>query len=479
MKLIRNFSPSVLALALLISVVSAAAADTSVAVGPSWPSYLGSSRHQSLSSESVITPANAAGLKAIWHWSPPPSAPGQPKANVLYASPIVVDSRVFMGTNSGVLYALSEVDGSVLWSRDLGHSPHYTCSKLGLISTPTVASDPSRSGRSTLYVGGGDGYLYALDPTDGSVIWRTLMLDPLNSQNGNFNWASPAVANGEIYMGLSSQCDDPFTPGGVREVDQATGAIVHTWWSMPPQDVGAGVWSSPSVSADGSRVFATTGSTYAPPYPQGESYSIARLDGATMNEVSHWTIPASSLPCCDSDFGATPVLFQADVGAVSTGMVAACNKNGYLSAFRQNDIAAGPLWSRKIDAPKQSKCLGSAVFDGTSLYQGGAITIIGGVKYAGSIRRLAPATGKTVWQVGLAGQVVGTPALDSAGILAVQTMDFGAAAQNGVYLIDSVTGDIIAKLGADAAATDFAQPAFADGRLFVAYIGEGLIAYAP
>jgi hypothetical protein len=304
-------------------------------------------------------------------------------------------------------------------------------------------------------------------------------MDPLGAQNGNYNWASPAVSNGFVYMGLSSQCDDPFTPGGVVQVNQSTGQVAATWYSMATGVDGGGVWSSPSVTSDGSRVFATTGSTYAPPYDQGEAYSIASIDAATMSEVDHWTIPSTSRPCCDSDFGATPALFQATISGTVTPMVAACNKDGYLYAFRQSDLSGGPVWTRKIDAPKQSKCLGAVVFDGTSIYQGGAVTSVGGVHYLGSIRKLQPATGKAVWQTGLPAQVVGTPSLDSAGVLAVPTLDSRAGSVNGVYLIASSDGSILTRLGVDSQALDFAQPTFADGRLFVAYAGEGLTVYAP
>ena len=161
------------------AVVGAAGADSgSTSVGPAWPSYMGDSLHQSLSSETAITPANASSLHTVWHWTPPASLPGQPKPAILYSSPIVIGGRVFQGSNTGVLYALDETTGAQLWSRDLGHSNHFTCGKLGEISTPAVVGDPSRGGASTLYVGGGDGDMYALDPATGAVIWQTLMMPP-------------------------------------------------------------------------------------------------------------------------------------------------------------------------------------------------------------------------------------------------------------------------------------------------------------
>ena len=48
-----------------------------------------------------------------------------------------------------------------------------------------------------------------------------------------FNWSSPAVANGKVYMGVASDCDNPFPPGGVDAFDQATGDRIATYYSVP------------------------------------------------------------------------------------------------------------------------------------------------------------------------------------------------------------------------------------------------------
>ena len=125
-----------------------------------------------------------------------------------------------------------------------------------------------------------------------------------------------------------------------------------------------------------------------------------------MAQEGLWTIPDTQRPCCDSDFGATPGMFTVKVKGVQTDLVAACNKNGYLYVLRQDDLGAGPLWSRKIDAPKQSKCLAAAVFDGTSLYQGASVTNINGVRSLGALRKLNGATGATTWQTGIPAQIV-------------------------------------------------------------------------
>ena len=99
--------------------------------------------------------------------------------------------------------------------------------------------------------------------SDHGSAWRERLL---------YNWSSPTVVGGHIYIGLSSQCDDPLIRGGVVELDQHTGKVLQTWYSVPAGSIGASVWSSVAATADGTRVWATTGNDCGPTLdacPQG------------------------------------------------------------------------------------------------------------------------------------------------------------------------------------------------------------------
>jgi hypothetical protein len=156
----------------------------------------------------------------------------------------------------------------------------------------------------------------------------------------DYNWSSPAVVHGVVYDGVSSQCDNPFVPGGVEAFDQSTGARIADYESKPLGADGGGVWTS-EVS-DGATVWATTGSAYKPPAEQGDSYSMVQPDAATLAKQGIWTIPSSARGF-DADFGASPTVFKADLGGSTTAMVGACNKNGIFYAFRAADVSAGPV----------------------------------------------------------------------------------------------------------------------------------------
>jgi outer membrane protein assembly factor BamB len=197
----------------------------------------------------------------VWHWQPPVIS-GEPKP-LLDASPTVVAGQVYIGAQSGGFYALNESTGAVVWSRQLDTQPKVTCAARGVTSTAAVAPDPV-TGVSTVYVAGAR-YLYALDAATGAVDWQTeIGPSEVSTPDEYYNWSSPTVVGGHVYVGLSSGCDDPLVRGGVVELDQHTGQILHTWYTVPAGSVGGSVWSSVAASASDSGVWVSTGSECDP-----------------------------------------------------------------------------------------------------------------------------------------------------------------------------------------------------------------------
>jgi outer membrane protein assembly factor BamB len=359
--------------------------------------------------------------------------------NTLLASPTVVGGVVYIGAKDGEFYAVDMATQKVLWSRFLG----IYCGSQGIVSTAAVANDPS-TGNLTVYVNAPDGHLYALDAATGNVVWASVVDTPSQTQCDYYSWGSPLVANGKVYVGISSDFDSPLIPGGLVEFDQATGQTVATWHSLPVGQVGASVWSSPALAADGS-IIVTTGNGYANSGQPLYNESIVRLDPNTLAVEDYWQVPASE-QARDGDFGASPTVFTANLGGVSTPMVGACNKNGIYYAFRQNDLNAGPVWQFRMTIPYPGgaqECDGGAVWDGTTLIEsGGAPSSSTEPSNSGSIVELDPATGVPVWQTHLDGTIVGSPAEDGAGVVTAPTY----ASDNGnlgVYLINASTGAIM------------------------------------
>ena len=436
-----------------------------------------------MSLATAFTTTNAVQAHQVWHFTPA-AVSGKPKP-VLDASPTVVAGRIYIGSGAGIFYALNASTGALVWKRALDTQPKLTCAARGINATAAVLKDPV-TGVATVYAAGAR-YLYALKASSGAVVWKTLIGPPDPAgQNAYYNWSSPTVAAGHIYVGLSSRCDDPLVQGGVEELDQHTGAVLATWHSVPGGSIGGSVWSSPAATLDGQNVWVSTGNECDPTINTcpvgnqgGDALSIVHLTGGLARSEG-WQAGSAAGAGQDSDFGSSPTLFgtgstPADVGA--------CNKNGVYYALSSDPLSASPVWSRVLGAAAGGggMCIASAVWDGGAgaLYASGNATTIAGTAFGGSIRRLDPAAGAPLWERGLPCAVMGTPSLDASGVLAVSTYAacVPATAKPATYLVDSATGAVLATLTGGGSKV-FAQPVFAGSDLYVATEAAGLYAYA-
>ena len=480
----------------LAPAAGAAGAPTSGAAGPraagsagqraapnlDWPQYLHGPQHSSVSNATAFTTSNSGSVTQVWHWQPPVIS-GKP-APALDASPTVVAGVVYIGAQSGGFYALNESTGKVVWSRQLDIVPKATCNARGITSTAAVLPDPVTS-TSTVYVSGAR-FLYALNAATGAVAWKTEIGPPDKAQpNGYYNWSSPTVVGGHIYAGLSSECDFPLIRGGVVELDQHTGKVLHTWYTVPKGSIGGSIWTSVAVSSTGSDVWVSTGNECDPTVNTcpagnkiGNALSIVHLSGS-LGLLQAWRAPGTAGHGLDFDFGSSPTLFGSrgippDVGA--------CNKNGKYYALADNPLGSSPLWTVPLGTPggPHGICLSSAVWNGLAgtLYLSGNPTTIGGTSVGGSVGQVNPSTGAFLWQTGLPCAVMGTPSLDSAGVLAVATYSCTKPGAPAAYLVNAATGTILATLPVGTSKI-FAQPVFAQGTLFVATESGGLYNLAP
>jgi len=446
-----------------------------------WHQFLHGPGHSSRSLATAFTPSNAASVSQTWHWQPP-VVTGKP-APVLDASPTVVGGQVFIGAQSGMFYVLNEATGAVVWSRQLGIRPQVTCRPLGITSTAAVLPDPV-TGTSTVYVSGAR-YLYALDAATGTVSWQT-QIGPASAAapDAYYNWSSPTVTGGHIYLGLASGCDHPLIRGGVVELDQHTGRVLRTWYSVPAGSIGGSVWSSVAASGNGHDLWVSTGNECDPTINTcpagnqiGHALSIVHLS-ASLKLLQSWQAPGTAGHGHDGDFGASPTLFGTS-GMPAT--VGACNKNGHFYALTAKPLSRSPRWTDVIAAPNGTtgSCFASADWDAPAgdLYLSGGATTIGTTKYGGSIDEVNPATGAYLWRTGLPCTVVGTPALDAAGVLAAGTF-YRCHTTSDAYLINAATGAILTTLPVGSTRI-FSQPVFAQAALFVATETHGLYDFTP
>jgi outer membrane protein assembly factor BamB len=410
-----------------------------------WPAYLDGPGHASYNaSQTVITPTTAPSLTRLWAFST--GAPYQ-------ASPAIADGRVFIGSENGWFYKLSMYTGKVLAKVYLGRQPARTCNAAGITSTATVAVNPHNKVL-TVYVTGGDGYLYALKASNLRREWRSVIGIPSTRVNDYYDWSSPTVSHGRVYVGVASSCDNPLVRGGLLAFDEGTGKRLGQFFTVPAGagHAGGSVWSSIAV-ARGGDVYATTGNGPSSNQFLQNSDSILKLSPVRLRLLGSFKLPRRQVTP-DGDFGGSPVFFGSYVGA--------CNKNGVFYALSQATMKL--VWSKRIanSAGGAAQCLATPAYNGTDLFFGGGFITINGTRYVGSVQERAPSTGTLLWSTGLADAVLGSPTLDGGGVLTAGTFGGPNAA---IYLIDAASGAVIKQL---TTGQTFGQSVFARGRLFTA-----------
>jgi outer membrane protein assembly factor BamB len=121
------------------------------------------------SEDHYVRAANAYTGKLLWT-SPPLN-------NGVVAVPAVADGRVFVGTWGGLLYALNSTNGQILWQSYTGGVT---------FSSPSVVNN-------TVYVGSGTENVYAFDAPTGTLKWTY-------TGGKDSVWGSPAIAYGNLYV---------------------------------------------------------------------------------------------------------------------------------------------------------------------------------------------------------------------------------------------------------------------------------------
>jgi len=83
------------------------------------------------------------------------------------SAPTVAEGKVFFGSYNGKVYCLDMETGRLLWYYQLPKEPYRKNT-----DTPTSVFTPVTYHNGVIYFGGIDGYLYAVNASDGSLKWR-------------------------------------------------------------------------------------------------------------------------------------------------------------------------------------------------------------------------------------------------------------------------------------------------------------------
>ena len=259
------------------------------------------------------------------------------------SSPVVAGQTVYVGSGDGRLYALDRTTGERRWAFDAGNP---------IPSSPAV-------GGGAVYIGTRDGQFLAVDAATGRQRWKlttgALMPWPWGHESGDVYTSSPAFVDGIVYFGAGD--------GRVYAVDAASGR--ERWRAQ----TGGRVRGSPAV--DDARVYVGAA--------DGRVYAFDRATGA-----ERWRFETEGVKLKSGDFGYDRRTVQSSP-SVSNGTVFVGARDGWIYAI---DAASGRERWR---------------FDHKISWINTSPAVLDGVVYAGSsdaqfVQALDAASGRELWR---------------------------------------------------------------------------------
>src|SRR5215831_9069256 len=214
--------------------------DAAFAQSVDWPMF-GQNIGNTASNASDISAKNVNKLRPKWTFT---------TGGDVSARAAVVNGVAYFPDWAGNLYAVNVSNGKQIWSHQLSD---YGLA-LGTVSrtSPAVVDG-------FVYVGtqwaspGPTGWLLKINATTGALVWKTR---PDTSNPFPVITASPVVANGTVYVGMTSNeeyaASDPSysccsARGSVVAVNAGTGAVLWQTFTTPEGYSGANVWGSSPV----------------------------------------------------------------------------------------------------------------------------------------------------------------------------------------------------------------------------------------
>jgi len=249
--------------------------------GPSWNGWsdINNSRLQP-GAVAGLSAASVGRLQLKWAF-------GVPAAASVYGQPTVVDGVVFFSSDSAWVYALDVKTGCVHWSFQ---------AQTGVRSAIQLAAFKKGSQRIAAYFGDIHGNVYAVDASNGELLWKhAIDTHPLSRITGGVR-----VYNGRVYVPVAS-LEEPESSsynyrcctfrGMVAALDSETGRQIWKTYTIDEAPTerktpdgksflgpsGAGVWSPTTIDPKRNAIYFTTGNTFSAP-DVGRSDALMAMD---------------------------------------------------------------------------------------------------------------------------------------------------------------------------------------------------------
>ena len=422
--------------------------------------------------------------------------------------PTIVDGRVFVGSSSGRVYALSLSEGCTYWTFDADTQ----------VRTAVVVGGTGAGATPTVFFADLAANIYGLDARTGELRWKKKADEhPVARVSG-----SPKFANGRLYVPVSSLEElvgaDSKYPcctfrGSVVALDANTGNQLwktYTIGETPKPTTknrvgtqlygpsGAAVWSSPTLDLDRGMIYIGTGDSYSEPAaPTSDAIMAIDLESGAIKWVRQltsgdaWNLacggadsancPPSNGP--DFDFGSPPILVVLPSGerrlvvgqksGVVHGLDAANGRVLWSTRVGKGGMLGGVEWGSASDG----RLAYVALSDQTMKAADGGPLVIGRTvldpAIGGGLFALRLIDGTTAWRTPPAAcgdRPMCSPA-QSAAITAIPGIVFSGSVDGHLRAYSTESGqivwafDTVNKVKARGGAIDVGGPAVAEGMI--------------
>jgi polyvinyl alcohol dehydrogenase (cytochrome) len=236
-----------------------------------WPLYghdLANSRDQRR--EHRIGPDNVGALSARWVFSTASFG----DASAFNTTPVVAGGCVFIGSSSGYLYAVNASNGHLVWKR------HLTIPNPGF-GGGIVGAAAVHLGEVIWMVNEGNApYVIALGRSSGRILWKS---KPLISASGYYTNASPTLAGGVVVVGYSDPEGNDAGSGGFALLNPSSGAIIRVTPTVSKADqakgyAGGGLWDTPAFDPATGYLYYGTGNPDSKTKQDPNTDAIVKVD---------------------------------------------------------------------------------------------------------------------------------------------------------------------------------------------------------
>jgi quinohemoprotein ethanol dehydrogenase len=286
-----------------------------------------------------INTDNVANLKVAWHIHLGSGLASKYKGE---GTPLVYQGIMYVVTGNSDVFAINATDGTMLWTY---HSliPQF-------MNTVCCGWDARglALGDGKVFVAQLDGTLVALDQQNGGIVWTARNA---RWQDGYTMTMAPLYYNGLVYVGVSGS--EFGSRGSETAYDAKTGDPVWRFYNTPtPGDIGSGtwpnnsewahggatVWNQPTVDPSNGMIYFSTAN--ADPWssrgPGDDLFTSSIVALSASKGAYKWHFQAVHHDIWDYDCPSNTVLFNATIGGQLTPVVAEPCKTGWVYELNRN-----------------------------------------------------------------------------------------------------------------------------------------------